>query len=281
MATTSFKRCLWLINTVRTFGPISFDDISRRWENSALNDSGEPLAKKTFHNHCDAIAEMFDIIIACERKNGYKYYIECENQIDKWSASLIDTFCMQVSVASDPKMKNRLIDYNTNYALIPPRTLNLVFEAIRSRLPITFMQMDKWTFNAFYPMFLIKVKQRWFVIGMFNNYKDRQIVPFELMWMSDVQILEDAKALEPPKDFDINKYMDYLIAKDSNMTFGQYYNEQTLRGFCEGTEKDLKKAVFDAYFVYLGSLEYLNSLPRGTAIKTAEIYYGHSLSAHQ
>ena len=275
-----FKRCLWLINTIRTFGPITFEDINRRWERSSLNDSGEPLPKKTFHNYCEAADEIFGVRISCERKNGYKYSIEYEDRTDKWSASLIDTVCMQVSVASDPDMKNRLIDYNTQYGLIQPRTLNLVFEAVRSRLPITFMEMEKWKIEAFYPMYLIKVKQLWYVIGMFNTYKDRQILPFELMWMSDVQILEDAKVVEPPKDFDINEYMDYLIAKDSNKTFGKYYNEPMLRGLCESTEKDLKKAVFDAYFIYLGSLEYLNIMPRGYAIKTAEVYYGHTLDEH-
>ena len=272
MATTSFRRCLWLINTVRTFGPISFEDISRRWENSALNDSGEPLAKKTFHNHCDAIAEMFDIIIACERKGGYKYYIDLDIDKDAWTASMIDTLCMQAAIANDPDMKNRLIDYNTRFALTEQKNINIVLDAIQNKLPLSFKWRIRIDVEDFYPMYLIKVLQRWFVIGAFHNYPKPQIVPADLMWMTELKTDRDAPRASCP-EFDMDEYLAFITEKKDNVTFGKYYTDDILKDWCSDTESEMKELISDAYIHHLANLEFFNIIPKGRSIHELESYY--------
>ncbi|WGU67850.1 hypothetical protein QIU19_10505 [Capnocytophaga canimorsus] len=44
---------------------------------------------RTFHNHREAIAQMFDIDIECDTRNGYKYYISNitdikQNTLQNW-----------------------------------------------------------------------------------------------------------------------------------------------------------------------------------------------------
>lgn len=41
MPASQFKRYIWLVDTIRSAGRISRQDIDRRWANSSLNDTKE------------------------------------------------------------------------------------------------------------------------------------------------------------------------------------------------------------------------------------------------
>lgn len=51
-----FNRYVWLVDTIYRAGHISFEEINEQWERSLLNDTGEELPLKTFHNHKNAIS---------------------------------------------------------------------------------------------------------------------------------------------------------------------------------------------------------------------------------
>lgn len=89
------KRYLWLIDTLKRNGEMTFEEISDKWYSSAVNDNGSVLTKRTFYNHCQAIARHFGIDIECRRGRGLNQYritnpeaIE-ENSLTKWA---IDSF---------------------------------------------------------------------------------------------------------------------------------------------------------------------------------------------
>ena len=69
-----FNRYVWLVDTIYRAGRLSFEEINERWVRSSLNDTGEELPLKTFHNHKNAIQQVFDISIACDRRAGYLYF---------------------------------------------------------------------------------------------------------------------------------------------------------------------------------------------------------------
>ena len=58
-----FNRYVWLVDTIYRAGRITFEEINERWLHSSLNDTEEDLPLKTFHNHKNAIQQMFDINI--------------------------------------------------------------------------------------------------------------------------------------------------------------------------------------------------------------------------
>ena len=71
-----------------TLGEIS--DLWRQQEESR----GEELSRTTFNRHRDSILEIFGVIIECDRKDGYRYYIENEevlkeNSIQNWMFSTL------------------------------------------------------------------------------------------------------------------------------------------------------------------------------------------------
>ena len=61
-----FKRYVWLIDTVQT-GHWTKKDLMRKWLHSSLNDDHEEMADKTFHNHINAINNIFGLHIKCNK----------------------------------------------------------------------------------------------------------------------------------------------------------------------------------------------------------------------
>lgn len=91
------KRYLWLIDTLKRGGEMTFEQISDKWEKSSVNDNGTELTKRTFYNHCQAVARHFGIDIECRRGRGLNVYrivnpevIE-ENSLTKWA---LDSFSL-------------------------------------------------------------------------------------------------------------------------------------------------------------------------------------------
>lgn len=74
-AATLFNRYVWLADTIRRAGRITYEEINDLWTRSSLNETGEDMPLRTFHNHRAAIEKMFYINIGCDKRSGYVYYI--------------------------------------------------------------------------------------------------------------------------------------------------------------------------------------------------------------
>ena len=57
MAANIFGRYVWLIDILRRYKRLTFQEISSLWQNSGLS-YGEKLPLRTFHNHQKAIKDM-------------------------------------------------------------------------------------------------------------------------------------------------------------------------------------------------------------------------------
>lgn len=104
------KRYLWLIDTLKRNGEMSFDEIADRWENSSINDNGSVLSKRTFYNHCQAVARHFGIDIECRRGlNLYRIVnpeaIE-ENALTKWA---LDSFSLGELLLGNASIADKIL----------------------------------------------------------------------------------------------------------------------------------------------------------------------------
>ena len=68
-------------------------EISELWRHQEETD-GQELSRTTFNRHRDSILDIFGVIIECDRKDGYRYYIENEevlreNSIRNWMFSTL------------------------------------------------------------------------------------------------------------------------------------------------------------------------------------------------
>lgn len=72
---------------------MTLGEISELWRQQEESD-GQELSRTTFNRHRDSILDIFGVIIECDRKDGYRYYIENEevlkeNSIQNWMFSTL------------------------------------------------------------------------------------------------------------------------------------------------------------------------------------------------
>ena len=79
------RRYVWLIDTIRRAGHITFEEINRKWmnERTLRLEHEDDLPERTFHRHRQAIADIFGIDILCNRYNGNTYYIENDEALNR------------------------------------------------------------------------------------------------------------------------------------------------------------------------------------------------------
>src|SRR5574344_654415 len=115
MASNIFGRYVWLIDTLRRNKRLTYDEINQLWQQNGLSyGEGDTLALRTFHNHRKAIADIFNIDIECDTKDGYKYYIAEPEQLesDKLRSWLVDSYSMLNQIQCDKKLEGRIIFEN-------------------------------------------------------------------------------------------------------------------------------------------------------------------------
>lgn len=74
MISKTFNRYIWLLNMLLQHKQLAYEEINALWKESCLG-NGVPLPLRTFHQHKNAVEELFGIEIKCNPSNGYKYYI--------------------------------------------------------------------------------------------------------------------------------------------------------------------------------------------------------------
>ncbi|WP_301093067.1 YafY family protein [Bacteroides acidifaciens] len=106
------KRYLWLIDTLRNKGEMTYDEIATSWERSAANDDGSSLSKRTLYNHCQAILKHFGIEISCRRGRRLNlYYIvnpdELKgNGLNSW---LIENYSLSTLLGENSDIADKII----------------------------------------------------------------------------------------------------------------------------------------------------------------------------
>lgn len=88
-----FQQYIWLVNTIHKYRRLTFEEINEYWVNTEMSE-GLPIPRTTFNRHRDAILDMFGVIIECDKKDGFKYYIENSevlevNTIQNWMLSTL------------------------------------------------------------------------------------------------------------------------------------------------------------------------------------------------
>ena len=100
---------IWIINVLRAHGSLTFNEISRKWQEDKMSD-GNALARSSFNRYRDAISDMFGIVIECEPKT-YRYYIKnqdvlCDDSIERW---LFSTLAVHGVLADSAVVKDRVV----------------------------------------------------------------------------------------------------------------------------------------------------------------------------
>lgn len=110
MAKDLFNRYIWLVDTIYRANGITFEEINEKWLMNSMSD-GVDIPLKTFHNHRHAIEDIFDINIVCDKKGGYKYYIENADDMEKGGIRtwLLNTFAVNNLINESHHLKRRIV----------------------------------------------------------------------------------------------------------------------------------------------------------------------------
>lgn len=218
MAANLFGRYVWLMDILRRYKRLTFQEINELWQESGLG-YGEELPLKTFHNHKKAIKDIFDVYIECDRRDGYRYYIDEPERIEgnNLRSWLISSYATLNQIQADNKLEDRII-----FEEIPSGQtwLTCIADAMRRNhvLSIThqgFGKQEPSTFNI-EPYFLKVVKRRWYVVARSPYYSERNkeqgvkpsdvYLVYALDRISDIQ--DTGKTFKMKKNFDVNQYFE-------------------------------------------------------------------------
>lgn len=203
MARESINRCVWLVDTIKRYGRITRRELDECWQRSPYS-QGRPLSRRTFCNHRDAVEELFNIRIECDR-NSYEYYIaddDAHNEsVTNW---LLNSVTLNDVLSGSRDISDRIFVEDVPSAR---DFLGIVITALKQHHPIRF------TYRPYTrtlptpgvvlePYFLKLFKQRWYVVG--HHTAEDRIKTYALDRMTEVVTLHDT--FEDDPEFDPEEY---------------------------------------------------------------------------
>ena len=198
------KNYIWLINTIYHSRGISLEEINERWIKNDMSD-GEPLSRATFNRYKEAIEEIFDLTIDCQRKGGYLYSIKNESMLksNKYQNWLLDTLSVSNMLIESDSLQSRIILEN-----IPAgkQYLQLIINAMKQdhKLQMTyhkFGQQESYTITI--EPYAIKVfKQRWYLLAKSPKRETPSIYALDRV----EQLVETEETFQFPENFDTEAF---------------------------------------------------------------------------
>lgn len=239
MAKNLLNKYVWLVETIYKAGNITFEELNEKWLDNDISE-GVELALRTFHKWRIAAEEMFGLIIECERKGGYHYYIANADEIKSGSLRswLLSTISVSNLLIDNQNLKERIILED-----IPSgqEYLSTIIEAMRKNQVLRITYQSYWreesnTFNV-EPYCVKLFKQRWYMLA-WNPYYQRLMI-YAVDRIYGMEILTD-KRFKMPEDFVPSEF------------FENFY------GIIANNQSKVEKVILK---VSAGQANYMRSLP--------------------
>ena len=212
MSVVQYKKYVWLIDTIRSAGKISREQLDRKWAKSTLNDNHESrIPDSSFFRYKKDVEEFFDIEILCDRSTG-QYYIDDTDLNSKTKQWLLSQFAVSQSLDTSRELRDRIL-----YEPIPEGTeyLTTIVNAMRDSkwLHVSHLRFDsKEAPHVFLlaPLCLKVFKQRWYVLGFIEEIDGIHETPknearlYALDRVKHIDTID--KTFKLPKNFDAQSY---------------------------------------------------------------------------
>lgn len=189
---------------------MTLGEISDLWRQQEESD-GQELSRTTFNRHRDSILDIFGVIIECDRKDGYRYYIENEevlkeNSIQNW---MFSTLSVSNMLEGNAGLQDRIL-----LESIPSGDdkLRLIIDAMREnrRMKIQYHKYSNSESKIYTlePYCLKLYNRRWYMLvkktdataANEDNGKKCDLFIFSLDRIESIELLQTK--------FTVNKYFD-------------------------------------------------------------------------
>lgn len=206
MAKDSFRRYIWMLDTIQRHKRITLAAIKEEWRKSSVNDDHKELAPRTFANYKENIAEIFGIEIACDRATN-EYYIVNEENLDDSAIRdwMLNSLALRNLLNESAGLHDRIIleDVPSSH-----RYLTSVIDAMRDnkKLCVSYKghSMTEYKDMAIHPYSLRLFKRRWYLIA-YSEYS-KGIRLYMLDRAASVKVLDEL--FEMPESFDAEAYFE-------------------------------------------------------------------------
>ena len=232
MSVLQYNKYIWLVDTIRSAGKITKEDIDRKWVSSSYNENHESrFPERTFFRCKNDIMSLFDIEIKCDRANGSVYYIDESDSNSQTKQWLLSQFAMSQSLDTSRELRDCIL-----YEPIPAGTeyLTTIVDAIRDSrmLHVTHLRFDSTEAPHifFFAPYCLKVfKQRWYMLGMVEEIVEtgkpasKEPKIYALDRVHHLELLD--RHFKRPKNFDAHAY----FANFYGVFCGQQYKPEFVR----------------------------------------------------
>lgn len=195
---------IWLVDTIHQAGRITLAEINEKWHRSPISD-GRDIPLRTFHNWKNAIQDTFDINIECDRRSGYRYYIEHPEDMTNGAMRtwLLNTFTVNNIINESRSLSRRILFENVPSG---QKYLTSIIEAMQKNLEIRLVHESYWhdgpSAYTVQPWCLKIFNQRWYVSGY--CHERNAFRTFSLDRIQELTVLDTT--FEYPKDFNPEEY---------------------------------------------------------------------------
>lgn len=210
------KKYIWLVQTLIRAGDrgLTLEELDRRWESRF----GTNYARRTFNNHREAIEELFDIRIRCERSTN-RYFISGAADIEDGDAAaawLINTFTVNEMLS----LSRERLSGRVSVEDIPSgqRYLTAIIGAMteNSELKIAYRKYtsDEVSEYTLQPYAVKESARRWYLVAWCHEREAVRVYGLDRI----VNLEHTGRQFRMPQDFDV----DALFATN----FGVYLSSE-------------------------------------------------------
>ena len=205
MAKNYFRSYIWLLETLRSRGPLTLAEIQGLWRRSTVNEDGRELAPRTFANHIASIGDIFGIDIVCDRRDN-TYRIDNEDAIGGGGVRdwMMEALSINNLVNESAGLRSRIV-----FESVPSahRFLSVVVRAIKEgrMLEVNYQGFSMEAPRDFLlePYCLKEYKRRWYLFACKHGV-DKEPHSFALDRMNSAAV--SARPFTVPKRFDADEF---------------------------------------------------------------------------
>ena len=204
MSKNQINKYVWLVETLYRAKKITLKEINRKWTETELSE-GEEIPRRTFHTWKNAVEEMFDLVILCDKSDGDRYYIENrevleDDGLQRW---LLNTMSVSNTLLDNKVLSDRILLEN-----IPSGQgfLTTVMEAMKKNRLLGITYKGFWSESEHtFPVapYCVKLfRQRWYMVG--NSVYEDKIRIYSLDRVQEARLSEET--FKYPKKFNPEHY---------------------------------------------------------------------------
>lgn len=198
------QKYIWVIETIYRTRQISLKELSEKWMDTEMS-GGSSISRQTFDRWKTGILDIFGIIIDCNLKAGYKYFIYNpevlrEGELNKW---LLDSFSTINTLSQSITLKNRILveeipsskDFLKDIigAMRDNKIIELTYKGFQRHHACTF---------PIEPYCLKMFQKRWYILT--HSINDDEIRLYAMDRIESASVTDTCFTL--PKDFDAKSY---------------------------------------------------------------------------